>query len=89
MWVATLHSCDSFIVHSLRLTGLAGVHGKQIMTNFDQANVTPRDNHVLNLLVQGCSNKEIGEQLNISLCTVNITLARCFCVPKSSLDVNR
>ena len=28
--------------------------------------VTPRDRQVLNLLVQGCSNKEIAGQLNIS-----------------------
>jgi ATP/maltotriose-dependent transcriptional regulator MalT len=59
------------------------------MTNLEQVNVTPRDKQVLNMLVQGCSNKEIGEQVNIGLCTVNITFARCFCVPKSSLDVNR
>ena len=36
------------------------------MVNFEQVKVTPRDQQVLNLLVQGCSNKEIAGQLNIS-----------------------
>ena len=40
------------------------------MTTFDQFKVTPRDQQVLNLLAQGCSNKEIGDELNISLQTV-------------------
>ena len=35
------------------------------MTNLNQVKVTPRNQQVLNLLVQGCSNKEIGSQLNI------------------------
>jgi DNA-binding NarL/FixJ family response regulator len=43
---------------------------KQIMTNLDHVKVSPREQQVLNLLVQGCSNKEIGVQLNISLRTV-------------------
>jgi DNA-binding NarL/FixJ family response regulator len=40
------------------------------MINLDQVKVTPRDQQVLNLLVQGCSNKEIAGQLNISPRTV-------------------
>ena len=36
------------------------------MINLDQVKVTPRDQQVLHLLAQGCSNKEIGDQLNIS-----------------------
>ena len=40
------------------------------MVNLDQVKVTPRDQQVLNLLVQGCSNKEIAGQLNISPRTV-------------------
>jgi ATP/maltotriose-dependent transcriptional regulator MalT len=32
------------------------------MINLDQVKVTSRDQQVLNLLVQGCSNKEIGGQ---------------------------
>jgi DNA-binding NarL/FixJ family response regulator len=40
------------------------------MTNLDQVTVTPRDQQVLNLLSQGCSNKEIGGELSISPRTV-------------------
>jgi DNA-binding NarL/FixJ family response regulator len=40
------------------------------MINLDQVKVTRRDEQVLNLLVQGCSNREIGGELNISLRTV-------------------
>ena len=36
------------------------------MTNLDQIKVSPREQQILNLLVQGCSNKEIGGQLHIS-----------------------
>jgi DNA-binding NarL/FixJ family response regulator len=36
------------------------------MTNFDRVKATPRDQQVLNLLVQGFSNREIGGDLNIS-----------------------
>jgi DNA-binding NarL/FixJ family response regulator len=38
--------------------------------DLNQVKVTPRDQQVLNLLVQGCSNKEIAGQLNISPRTV-------------------
>lgn len=48
------------------------------MTNLDQVKVTPRDQQVLNLLVQGCSNKEIGGQLNISPRTVKQHLRTLF-----------
>jgi DNA-binding NarL/FixJ family response regulator len=40
------------------------------MTNLDRVTVTPRDQQVLNLLSQGCSNKEIGGELSISTRTV-------------------
>lgn len=43
------------------------------MVNLEQVKVTPRDQQVLNLLVQGCSNKEIAGQLNISPRTVKQT----------------
>ena len=48
------------------------------MTNLDQVKVTPRNQQVLNLLVQGCSNKEIGGQLNISPHTVKQHLRTLF-----------
>ena len=40
------------------------------MINLDQVKVTPREQQVLNLLVQGFSNREIGGELSISLRTV-------------------
>jgi DNA-binding NarL/FixJ family response regulator len=48
------------------------------MINLDQVKVTSRDQQVLNLLVQGCSNKEIGGQLNISPRTVKQHLRMLF-----------
>jgi hypothetical protein len=48
--------------------------GEQIMTNLGQVKVFPRDQQVLNLLVQGCSKNSI--------------FACCLCVPESSMDVN-
>ncbi|HTZ96506.1 MAG TPA: LuxR C-terminal-related transcriptional regulator [Terriglobales bacterium] len=40
--------------------------------------ITPRDEQVLGLLVQGCSNKEIAEQLHISPRTVKQHLRTLF-----------
>ena len=48
------------------------------MINLDQVKVTPRDQQVLNLLVQGCSNREIGGQLKISQRTVKQHLRMLF-----------
>jgi DNA-binding NarL/FixJ family response regulator len=49
------------------------------MTTFDQVKLTPRDQQVLNLLAQGCSNKEIGGALSISLQSVKTHLRTLFC----------
>ena len=51
---------------------------KQIMTNLDHVKVSPREQQVLNLLVQGCSNKEIAGQLSISPRTVKQHLRTLF-----------
>lgn len=48
------------------------------MVQLEQVKVTPRDQEVLNLLVQGCSNKEIAGQLNISPRTVKQHLRTLF-----------
>ncbi len=48
------------------------------MLDIDHIKVTPRDQEVLNLLVQGCSNKEIAGQLNISPRTVKQHLRTLF-----------
>jgi DNA-binding NarL/FixJ family response regulator len=55
-------------------------HWKQeaVMLELDQVKVTPRDQQVLNLLLQGCSNKEIAGQLKISPRTVKQHLRTLF-----------
>jgi DNA-binding NarL/FixJ family response regulator len=52
--------------------------GKMHMVDLAQVKVTPRDQQVLNLLVQGCSNKEIAGQLHISPRTVKQHLRTLF-----------
>jgi DNA-binding NarL/FixJ family response regulator len=46
--------------------------------DLDRMKVTPRDRQVLDLLVQGCSNKEIAGQLSISPRTVKQHLRTLF-----------
>jgi len=48
------------------------------MMNLEKVKVTPRDRQVLDLLVQGCSNKEIAGQLSISPRTVKQHLRTLF-----------
>jgi len=48
------------------------------MVDLDQIKITERDQQVLQLLVQGCSNKEIAGQLNISPRTVKQHLRTLF-----------
>lgn len=48
------------------------------MMDIDKIKVTPRDRQVLDLLVQGCSNKEIAGQLSISPRTVKQHLRTLF-----------
>lgn len=48
------------------------------MTNLNEIKITHRDEQVLKLLVQGCSNKEIAAQLNISPRTVKQHLRTLF-----------
>jgi DNA-binding NarL/FixJ family response regulator len=53
------------------------------MINLNEIKITPRDQQVLRLLVQGCSNKEIASHLNISPRTVKQHLRTLFCAPAS------
>jgi DNA-binding NarL/FixJ family response regulator len=46
--------------------------------DLNEVKVTPRDQQVLKLLVQGCSNKEIAGQLKISPRTVKQHLRTLF-----------
>jgi DNA-binding NarL/FixJ family response regulator len=48
------------------------------MLDLSQIKITPRDHQVLDLLVQGCSNKEIAAELNISPRTVKQHLRTLF-----------
>jgi DNA-binding NarL/FixJ family response regulator len=48
------------------------------MLDLDEIKITRRDQQVLNLLVQGCSNKEIAAQLAISPRTVKQHLRTLF-----------
>jgi DNA-binding NarL/FixJ family response regulator len=48
------------------------------MVDLTGMKITRRDEQVLNLLVQGCSNKEIAEQLSISPRTVKQHLRTLF-----------
>jgi len=56
---------------------LKGANGKA-MINLNEIKITPRDQQVLHLLVQGCSNKEIASHLNISPRTVKQHLRTLF-----------
>src|SRR5271165_4052881 len=51
---------------------------KKPMINLNEIKITPRDQQVLHLLVQGCSNKEIASHLNISPRTVKQHLRTLF-----------
>lgn len=48
------------------------------MLDLDHIKITRRDQQVLQLLVQGCSNKEIARELNISPRTVKQHLRTLF-----------
>ena len=48
------------------------------MLDLDQIKITRRDQQVLHLLVQGCSNKEIAAELSISPRTVKQHLRTLF-----------
>ncbi len=48
------------------------------MLSLNHIKITPRDDEVLQLLMQGCSNKEIASQLKISPRTVKQHLRTLF-----------
>jgi DNA-binding NarL/FixJ family response regulator len=61
-----------------RMTGQWHGREKERQMDITEMKVTPRDQQVLNLLVQGCSNKEIAGQLSISPRTVKQHLRTLF-----------
>ena len=56
----------------------SGSREETTVLEIDRIKVTPRDREVLDLLVQGCSNKEIAGQLSISPRTVKQHLRTLF-----------
>ncbi|MGB6330888.1 MAG: LuxR C-terminal-related transcriptional regulator [Candidatus Sulfotelmatobacter sp.] len=60
-----------------KATRNAGRRRPNVM-DLERMKVTPRDQQVLDLLVQGCSNKEIAGQLSISPRTVKQHLRTLF-----------
>jgi DNA-binding NarL/FixJ family response regulator len=52
--------------------------GELAMINLNAVKITPRDEQVLHLLAQGCSNKEIAGSLHISPRTVKQHLRTLF-----------
>jgi DNA-binding NarL/FixJ family response regulator len=59
-------------------TNLGKIEGETAVMDLNGMKVTPRDQQVLDLLVQGCSNKEIAGQLSISPRTVKQHLRTLF-----------
>ena len=58
------------------------------MLNLSHIKITPRDQEVLQLLIQGCSNKEIASQLQISPRTLKQHLRTCSCGPETGMAEN-
>ncbi len=65
-------------VLSVRVNVISTKQEERNVVDMAEVKVTPRDQQVLNLLVQGCSNKEIAGQLNISPRTVKQHLRTLF-----------
>ncbi len=68
----------SFSCRQVATSRLNRGSGRQPMINLNEIKITPRDQQVLRLLVQGCSNKEIASQLSISPFTVKQHLRTLF-----------
>ena len=51
---------------------------EQSMVSLSEIKITPRDEQVLKLLVEGCSNKEIASLLSLSLETVRTHLRHIY-----------
>jgi DNA-binding NarL/FixJ family response regulator len=63
---------------SIQVAATRWKNKEQHMLNLEQIKITRRDQEVLKLLVQGCSNKEIAAELNISPRTVKQHLRTLF-----------
>lgn len=67
-----------FLVHARWQLSHTQAGRETSVIDLNEVKVTPRDHEVLNLLVQGCSNKDIAGQLNISPRTVKQHLRTLF-----------
>ena len=67
-----------FLVHARWQLSHTQAGRETSVIDLNEVKVTPRDHQVLNLLVQGCSNKDIAGQLNISPRTVKQHLRTLF-----------
>jgi len=78
IWQAVHHG-ESLAKDVLLLKSI-GISSKrrQKMLDLDQIKITRRDQQVLQLLVQGCSNKDIAAELSISPRTVKQHLRTLF-----------
>jgi DNA-binding NarL/FixJ family response regulator len=65
-------------IASNRIKSLQASREETVMLDLSDIKITQRDEQVLHLLVEGCSNKEIAEQLNISPRTVKQHLRTLF-----------
>jgi DNA-binding NarL/FixJ family response regulator len=65
-------------IATLRFGSFPDGDERSAMVNLEDIKITPRDDQVLRLLVQGCSNKEIAAQLKISPRTVKQHLRTLF-----------
>jgi hypothetical protein len=63
---------------SVKGVGISAKRKGKKMLDLDQIKITRRDQQVLRLLVQGCSNKEIAAELSISPRTVKQHLRTLF-----------
>ncbi|HWH60742.1 MAG TPA: helix-turn-helix transcriptional regulator [Terriglobales bacterium] len=81
LWYMAFHRRGEDLAKYLQrfqLQGFEKCTGKVIMLSLDQIKITHRDEQVLKLLVQGCSNKEIASELAISPRTVKQHLRTLF-----------
>src|SRR4029077_1937751 len=76
MRLAAIATCGEALAKDLLNMSASG--RRNSMVNLDDIKITRRDTEVLKLLVEGCSNREIAEELHISPRTVKQHLRTLF-----------
>src|SRR6202035_30856 len=77
-WYGEALANQLLLMLPIATAGKSGGRQGNNMLSLNQIKITPRDEQVLQLLMQGCSNKEIAAQLNISPRTVKQHLRTLF-----------